>query len=545
MSSSSPPPLSKKQTDHIAKPYSDSTSNILSSSPSSNTNTSSSPTILTSLPSTTLSLSTSTANSLNNIQSNMSTIAQSAQSTSICSTTDNNNSSTTDNNNSSNSNINSLCTSSPNNSSPISFIYSSTTSTPPSNNDCMTSSSSSPHAPTNSSSSRSFAHSLRGPLLDKECAIVLEHSNFKVLDYIKAIEGFTSSPNIVMVHKFQSKVRIFLKSPDIAKKLCQFKSILINGVWVKIRPLLIPYQKVIIQGAKPWIPNLFLENLLKEYNIPVNFIQFEKIGYGDRKYSHIFSETRFTFLTSEDQSLPSHIDFTFNNEPCRIFLHLDNSVSSHQTKPPLSGVVNPTPPRNTFSHPPIPFSPTPPPHSLPIPNNPHLPPQLSHLSYQDLSSQISPPASNSPPSPSIPTDLTLPPPSLSQHPIPSSPSSSCTSPVLSSLSPPNPFPPLLPKPQTSLPPLSQTHLPHKPLSPLSPKPQTPPCKPKSPLPPNSKASSAKSPSLPPISPSSDTEPVSHDEAPFIDVKTRRSGRIKEKIKNPKDSNVHVTIHEER
>ncbi|KAI5742235.1 hypothetical protein M8J77_004887 [Diaphorina citri] len=175
------------------------------------------------------------------------------------------------------------------------------------------------------------------PVMDQSCGLVIQHSDFPHIDYVKALVCTTIPPkDILMIHKIKNKTRIFLRLPSQVTYICRFNSISINNQWVKIRPLIIPFKKIFIQGAKPWLSNECIEHVLKMNKIPITYVQYNKMGYNDKRFAHLLSETRYTFLDSqvefEEDELPQQLQFVIDDTTHHIFLSFQKNSTTTSKK---------------------------------------------------------------------------------------------------------------------------------------------------------------------------------------------------------------------
>lgn len=279
---------------------------------------------------------------------------------------------------------------------------------------------------------KSFAE-LTKPIeyLDKSCAILFDNASFKPILYLKEMSKITHPDNIVSIAKVASKVRLFLKNKTLVSTVCNsHSSIVINGTQINFRPLLIPFKKIIISGAKPWLPNKTILNTLLTNNIPVVDVQFNKLGLDDRRYSHIVGENRFSFLQccDEDFQLPSIIHF--EHEGIKHFMYLqfeslscklcNGNHASHRCKSQSSSspqlIPNSTPSTSTTPSLPNVKDPEAFPASLPNSDNlmssPPTSPSSPSIASDPKSSPISDNPTSSPHSLSPGNDLESSPPPL-------------------------------------------------------------------------------------------------------------------------------------
>lgn len=199
---------------------------------------------------------------------------------------------------------------------------------------------------------KTFAQSVRGlPSLEKNCALVIEHSYFKAIDYVREVAKFVGANNIVSISRIQPKVRVFLKSPELVHQICNTNPfIIVKGLRIRIRPLLVPYKKIMIYGARPWLHNTSIQQALLKAGIPVTEVVFNRLGLDDRKYSHILNETRYCFLEAGKQEvpLPEYLDID-DDEPHRIHLFYETD-----TEKPVNPSNNNHPNNGINLHRPIP-----------------------------------------------------------------------------------------------------------------------------------------------------------------------------------------------
>lgn len=177
--------------------------------------------------------------------------------------------------------------------------------------------------------------------VDKKNAIILEHAGFHINDYIRAISDIIGPENIVMASKVSSyKTRLFLTSVTLVNHLSyNVGGMKIREVFIKIRPLITPYKKIIISGVKPWTPNEDVQNCLLAHGFNTSCVYFTRNGMITPKFQHILTEKRYAFIDiteKEDFSLPSAIDFMEEGEPSKIYLQFEvvlcgNCKGSHYT----------------------------------------------------------------------------------------------------------------------------------------------------------------------------------------------------------------------
>ncbi|KAI5696910.1 hypothetical protein M8J75_002188 [Diaphorina citri] len=322
---------------------------------------------------------------------------------------------------------------------------------------------------TNPNPPRSFANLLKpNSYMNKELGIIIDDTKFKTIDYLNELAKITNPSNLTMVSRVSGKMRIFLSTrEEVIRISTHHPSITIKNCQLNIRPLVSPCKKIIISGAKPWVPNPYILDILRNHNVNAKSVEYSKLGLNDPKFAHILNETRFIY--SQDSTFPEYIQFTYQGEPNKIHLFVEKMTcyfckSDHPShKCPQN---NEEPRVTTDCYPPLNPSGTSPSntssdsidHSHSSPNIPLLAiPSVSNLIKSKAISTFPDALSTSPPQSSFPPPLAtidkMPnnnlssPPSIHPSPIPSVclPSSSSHPEVLAP-SPETPPPVIAPVP---------------------------------------------------------------------------------------------------
>uniref|UniRef100_A0A8D8RS72 Uncharacterized protein n=1 Tax=Cacopsylla melanoneura TaxID=428564 RepID=A0A8D8RS72_9HEMI len=247
--------------------------------------------------------------------------------------------------------------------------------------------------PKHTKSAPSFAQSVRCPdSFCRESAVIIDNASLKSIDYVSSISKIIGHENIAMISRINSNVRVIFHSPNLATDFCNANPIIkINNISMNVRPLMIPYKKIIVTGSGPWVPNSILTQVLRDNQIPVTPIQFCRLGLDDPRYKHILTENRFCFLDVGVKTfeLPNYIDFLFNDEYQRIHLGFERTlcyfcrgphesvkcpskeINSHINHIIQEVICNPSPsPSSLISHHTVTQVSIPPPSPPPIPIQP-------------------------------------------------------------------------------------------------------------------------------------------------------------------------------
>lgn len=142
-------------------------------------------------------------------------------------------------------------------------------------------------------------------------------------EYILAIGKIVLPKNITFVSRISNnRFCIFLSSKQILDNLIQTTQVInINDQIIQIRRLINPAKRFIISNVCPSIPNLTIEDALRNIGItPISKINHLKAGINVEGYEHILSFRRQMFLNHDDiPKLPSSLLIYSNENQFRIF----------------------------------------------------------------------------------------------------------------------------------------------------------------------------------------------------------------------------------
>ncbi|KAH0549663.1 hypothetical protein KQX54_011953 [Cotesia glomerata] len=111
--------------------------------------------------------------------------------------------------------------------------------------------------------------------------------------FAKAIAGLVSRSVIRFISRITvNKICIYLASKEVAEVLVNdHKTVRVNEIPLKIRPLITHNKRVIISNVPPITPHAFLVDVLSKYNIKLmSPITFLRVGINDEGFAHILKE---------------------------------------------------------------------------------------------------------------------------------------------------------------------------------------------------------------------------------------------------------------
>lgn len=152
---------------------------------------------------------------------------------------------------------------------------------------------------------------------------------------VHALEYVTYLRNILIYDKISNnRLRIYFKDEQIAKPVTKnHKTIKVLEIDIQIRPLIMLSRRIIISNASPEIPNIFIENALRNVGLkPVSTINFLSVGLKKPKFEHALSSRRYVYVACEFDTLAKTTTIEYEGLIRRICLTGDSIYCTYRRK---------------------------------------------------------------------------------------------------------------------------------------------------------------------------------------------------------------------
>lgn len=157
----------------------------------------------------------------------------------------------------------------------------------------------------------------------------------QIKDYVIALSKIVGPKNITYCSRMSNnRICIYLSSKEIVQSyIINHGGLDIGDIHVQARKLITPAKRIVISNVAPCIPCSIIEEAIKQANLkPVSPISFISAGIGLEELKHVMSFRRQIYIADiENQSIPTSLVITFENENYRIFLS-DDQITCFKCK---------------------------------------------------------------------------------------------------------------------------------------------------------------------------------------------------------------------
>lgn len=148
-------------------------------------------------------------------------------------------------------------------------------------------------------------------------------------DYVYAITNLTNPTNLEYAFRMsKQRLCIYFKEKNIAEYITiNHKTIKINNINIKIRPIITNSKRLLLSNVHPTIPENLLENELKQMGLTLTSnMQYLRAGYKRPELAHIVGSRRAIFVTNDNEQIPEHINITYENVNYQIYITEDSEL---------------------------------------------------------------------------------------------------------------------------------------------------------------------------------------------------------------------------
>lgn len=166
---------------------------------------------------------------------------------------------------------------------------------------------------------------------NEEAIIIQLRDGVSVEECVKSVGDLVNPSNVKFVCKTSNgTLCMYLTSKELVDRLTEsHESIKIGNAFVKIRPAIRRFIKLVISNIRPVVPHDVVEQILGQYSIRVasGTMKFVGAGLSEPGYTHVLSFTREAYICLEDASkVPPSIPICYDDIDYLILLETEPPV---------------------------------------------------------------------------------------------------------------------------------------------------------------------------------------------------------------------------